>query len=122
MASETQTSERSATPARKRHPESRIAVSGNRGVKVVRSCTIRKPASELYQFWRSLENLERVIKHPVSITRLSETESHWKVTAPGNTFVEWDSVIINDHPNELLAWRSKEGADLANAGTVRFEP
>jgi len=43
-------------------------------------------------------------------------------SSPGNTFVEWDSVIINDHPNELLAWRSKEGADIPNAGTVRFEP
>ena len=122
MALETQTSEPSAAQSRNRQPGSRITVPGNRGVKVVRSCTIRKPASELYQFWRSLENLERVIKHPVSITRLSETESHWKVTAPGNTFVEWDSVIINDHPNELLAWRSKEGAEVPNAGTVRFEP
>jgi uncharacterized membrane protein len=122
MALETQAQEPSAAQSRHKHPGSRITVPGNRGVKVVRSCTIRKPAPELYQFWRSLENLERVIKHPVSITRLSETESHWKVTAPGNTFVEWDSVIINDHPNELLAWRSKEGADIPNAGTVRFEP
>ncbi|MEO7598951.1 MAG: SRPBCC family protein [Opitutus sp.] len=122
MASENQTSDQSATPARNRHTESRSAVPGNHGVKVVRSCTVRKPASELYQFWRSPENLARVIKHPVSITRLSETESRWKVTAPGNAFVEWDSVIINDHPNELLAWRSKEGAEIPNAGTVRFKP
>lgn len=90
-------------------------------MKVVRSCTVRKPAAELYQFWRSLENLSQVIKHPVSITALSDTESHWKASAPGNTFVEWDAVIINDHPNELIAWRSKEGAEIPNAGTVRFE-
>jgi uncharacterized membrane protein len=90
-------------------------------VKVVRSCTVRKPAAELYQFWRSLENLTTVIKHPVSITALSDMESHWKASAPGNTFVEWDAVIINDHPNELIAWRSKDGADIPNAGSVRFE-
>ena len=95
---------------------------GNRGVKVVRSCTVRKPAEELYRFWRSLENLTRIIKHPVSITTFSDTESHWKASAPGKSFVEWDAVIINDHPNELVAWRSKEGADIANAGSVRFEP
>lgn len=91
-------------------------------MKVVRSCTVRKPAAELYQFWRSLENLSQVIKHPVSITALSNMESHWKVSAPGNTFVEWDAIIINDHPNELIAWRSKEGAEIPNAGSVRFEP
>jgi Predicted integral membrane protein len=97
-------------------------VPGNRGVKVVRSCTIRRPAAELYQFWRSLENLAQVIKHPVTITRISDTESHWAVSAPGDKTVEWDAAIINDEPNELIAWRSKEGAEIANAGTVRFEP
>jgi Predicted integral membrane protein len=108
-----------AQPARE---PSRITVPGNRGVKVVRSCTIRRPAADLYQFWRSLENLVQVIKHPVTITRISDTESHWVVSAPGDKSVEWDAAIINDEPNELIAWRSKEGADIANAGTVRFEP
>lgn len=104
-------------------PRSKITVPGNRGVKVVRSCTIRKPAAELYRFWRSLENLAQVIKHPVAITRTSDTESHWSVSAPGGDHrVEWDAVIINDEPDRLVAWRSKEGADIANAGTVRFEP
>jgi uncharacterized membrane protein len=120
MALENPTTGTSAT----RHTKtsrSQIAVPGNRGVKVVRSCTVRKPAAELYQFWRSLENLARVIKHPVAITALSDTESHWKASAPGDTFVEWDAVIINDHPNELIAWRSKEGAEVPNAGSVRFE-
>ncbi|MEO6001870.1 MAG: SRPBCC family protein [Opitutus sp.] len=121
MALETQSAEQSAAPSRNQSSRAKIAVPGNRGVKVVRSCTVRKPAAELYQFWRSLENLTSVIKHPVSITRLSDTESHWKATAPGKTFVEWDAVIINDHPNELIAWRSKEGAEIPNAGTVRFE-
>lgn len=64
----------------------------------------------------------QVIKHPVTITRISETESHWSVSAPGDRCVEWDAEIINDEPNELIAWQSKEGADVANAGTVRFEP
>ena len=121
MALETQSAERSAAPSRNQTSRGKIAVPGNRGVKVVRSCTVRKPAAELYQFWRSLENLTSVIKHPVSITRISDTVSHWKASAPGNAFVEWDAEIINDHPNELIAWRSKEGAEIPNAGTVRFE-
>jgi uncharacterized membrane protein len=122
MAFDTHSAERTAAPKRTGESRHNIAVPGNRGVKVVRSCTVRKPAAELYHFWRSLENLAQVIKHPVSITRLSDTESHWKVSAPGDAFVEWDAQIINDHPNELIAWRSKDGADIPNAGTVRFEP
>ncbi len=122
MAFETSSAGQTASRPHADKSRAKIAVPGNRGVKVVRSCTVRKPAAELYQFWRSLENLTTVIKHPVDITALSDTESHWKVSAPGNTFVEWDAVIINDHPNELIAWRSKDGAEIPNAGTVRFEP
>lgn len=124
MAINTQTREGTASRSPSQYtdqPRPHSAVRGNRGVKVVRSCTIRKPAAELYQFWRSLENLAAVIKHPVEITRLSDTTSHWKVSAPGNTFVEWDAEIINDHPNELIAWKAKDGAEIPNAGTVRFE-
>ena len=34
----------------------------------------------------------------------------------------WDAEIINDKPNELIAWRSVEGAEIDNAGSVRFRP
>lgn len=105
-----------------RAPGSRISVPGNRGTKVVRAVTIRRPADELYAFWRRLENLARVIRHPVDIVPVSGHESHWSVTAPGGERVEWDSIIINDEPGRLIAWRSREGADIPNAGSVRFEP
>jgi uncharacterized membrane protein len=117
---------RGATPrsaARKRKkPQAKIAVPGNRGIKVVRAVTIRRPAAELYAFWRNLENLAQVIHHPVTITATSPEESHWSVSAPGKRRVEWNALVINDHPDRLIAWRSREGADVENAGTVRFDP
>lgn len=95
---------------------------GNRGVKFTHACTIRKPAEELYAFWRNFENLAAVSKYPIQITRLSDTESHWSATGPfGKSPVEWDAVIINEHPGELIAWRTKDGADISHAGTVRFQ-
>lgn len=100
---------------------SKIVVPGNRGVKVVKACTVRQPASVLYSFWRDFENIARITKHPVTITNISETESHWSVPGPGDNRVEWDAVVINDEPNRLIAWRSRDGADVANAGSVRFE-
>ena len=101
---------------------SRIVVKGDRGVKVTRAVTIRRPADMLYAFWRNVENLPRIIKHPVTITRVSDLASHWAVSGPGDRKVEWDAVIINEHPNELIAWRSREEAEIPNAGTVRFHP
>jgi len=87
---------------------------------VVRAVTILKPAAELYAFWRDLSHLPAIINHPVAITTTSPTESHWKVSAPGGD-TEWDATIINDTPDQLIAWRSLPGAQVANAGSIRFE-
>jgi uncharacterized membrane protein len=105
----------------KKNVRAKIAVPGNRGIKVVRAVTIRKPAAELYAFWRDLPNLMQVIKHPVTITVTAADESHWVVGAPAKRRVEWDAIIVNDNPGRLIAWRSADGADVQNAGSVRFE-
>lgn len=107
---------------RKPVAKSKIVVPGDKGVKITRAVTIRKPADELYAFWRNVENLPAIIRDPVSITALSDIESRWSVSAPpGDRRVEWDAVIINDEPPHLIAWRSREGSQIASAGSVRFE-
>jgi uncharacterized membrane protein len=121
----TATGKKGARASRANGPidRSRISVPGNRGTKVVRACTIRKPAGELYAFWRDFTNLTQVIKTPVSITSSGEGRSHWSVPKPmGKGFLEWDAEIINEHPDQLIAWRTLPGSEVAHAGSVRFEP
>jgi uncharacterized membrane protein len=48
--------------------------------------------------------------------------SHWVVKGPAGTTLEWDAEVINDKPNELIAWRTVPGARVDHAGSVRFEP
>jgi uncharacterized membrane protein len=100
-------------------PPKRNALTTSR---IVRAITILRPAEELYTFWRRLENLAKVVKHPIKITALSDTESHWVVTGPAGSRVEWDAVITEDRRNEFLAWESRAGADVSNRGSVRFTP
>jgi len=122
MPKPTYLSDPSSTSGERPRMKSTIVVPGNQGVKITRACTIMRPAAELYQFWRHLENLPRVIKHPATITRVSEVESRWTVSAPpGDREVSWTSLIINDEPDRLIAWRSTEDAEIPNAGSVRFE-
>ena len=107
-----------AAPAGQPH-----AVPADSGVHVVSACTIRRPASELYAFWRNLENITAVVKHPISITRTSAGESHWSVSAPpGNRRVEWDATIVLDQPDEAIGWQAREGAEIPNSGSIRFQP
>lgn len=60
--------------------------------------------------------------HLESVRVTGEGRSHWIAKAPAGTTVEWDAQITDDQPNQLIAWRSVEGADVENSGSVRFEP
>src|SRR5262249_43303222 len=66
-------------------------------------------------------NLPRFMKHLESVQVKGERRSRWMAKAPAGTRVEWDAEITEDRPNELIAWRSLEGADVDNSGSVRFE-
>ena len=35
--------------------------------------------------------------------------------------LEWDVAIINEHPNEMIAWESLPGARVPNAGSIRLK-
>jgi uncharacterized membrane protein len=97
------------------HPAT--SVPHQRGIRVEDSILIHKPAEQLYRFWRSLENLPRFMSQHVAV----DTRSHWTVQSLSGATFEWDAEIINDIPNELIAWRSLAGADLDHAGSVHFE-
>jgi uncharacterized membrane protein len=94
----------------------------DRTVRVQKSITVNCPPEELYRFWRNFENLPRFMRHLESVQVMGDTRSHWRAKAPIAMRVEWDAEIINDRPHELIAWRSCEGADVDNAGSVHFTP
>lgn len=87
---------------------------------VGRTVTINRPRAELYAFWRDFRNLASFMENVESVTPGDGQTSHWVVQAPGGRTVEWDSVLTEDVPNELLAWESLEGADIRNTGRIEF--
>ena len=122
-SSTTYSSTRSERAAPRRDNAQKSTVPGGEGIKITRCFTILRPAAELYGFWRQFENLNRIVGNSARITAVSGKASHWAVRVPfGDECAEWTAEIFKDVPNALLAWRSLEGADIANAGTVRFEP
>jgi uncharacterized membrane protein len=92
------------------------------GVRVEESVVLNRPRGEVYRFWRNLENLPRFMDHLEAVTVLDERRSHWTAKGPAGSRVEWDAEIHNEIPNELIAWRSLEGSEVDNAGSVHFVP
>ena len=87
---------------------------------VGRTVTINRPARELYEFWRDLRNLPLFMENIESIDVFDEQRSHWRVKGPADSTVEWDSLITEDIPGELIAWQSAEGAGVPNTGRIEF--
>jgi uncharacterized membrane protein len=103
-----------------RHDHS--SVSGNRGKRIEASIEIGCPAKTLFEFWRNLEQIPRVMRHVKSVVPDGGKRSPWKVGGPmGQTF-EWDAEIINEEEGRFLAWQSLPGDTVSNAGSVWFEP
>lgn len=76
------------------HTDRQVSVPYGRGIRVEKAVTINATPEQLYAFWRNVENLPRFMEN-----------------------IE----IINDIPNELIAWRSVDGSKVGNAGSVHFE-
>jgi uncharacterized membrane protein len=60
------------------------------------------------------------MKHLESVKMLDDTRSHWVVKAPAGATVEWDAEVINEVPDQVIAWRSLANADVTSAGSVNF--
>jgi uncharacterized membrane protein len=91
------------------------------GIKVTKVVTIAKSPEELYSFWRNFENLPKFMAHLESVEVIDARRSHWVAKAPFGKSVAWDAEIVNEVPNEMIAWRSVEPADVPNTGSVWFK-
>lgn len=91
-----------------------------RRVTLRAAITVNRPREDVYWYWHDLENLPRFMAHLESVRATGDGRSHWKVKGPAGRSVEWDAVIIDDRPGELIAWHSVEGSAVGNSGSVRF--
>ena len=91
-------------------------------VRIERVTTVNKPVHEVYDFWRHFENFPRFMRHLESVEKLDERRSRWRATAPAGQTVEWEAELLEDRPDEWIAWRSVPGSQIENSGSVRFAP
>jgi uncharacterized membrane protein len=62
-----------------------------------------------------------VMPQLASVEIVGHRRSHWIANGPAGWRTEWYADIINEIPNQLLAWRTVEGSELVSAGSVHFE-
>src|ERR1044072_6943195 len=96
-----------------------LAADADADALIERTVTINRSRQELYAFWRDFRNLPLFMENIESVSVDGE-RSHWKVKDPANTDFEWISVLTEDVPGEVIAWRSVEKEGVKNSGRVEF--
>lgn len=100
--------------------DTRAQLGGSRGIHVEQAVTVMKPVTEVYRFWRNLENLPKFMQHLETVAEREEGISHWVAKGPAGMKVEWDARIINEVDNKVIGWQSLEGSMISTAGSVNF--
>lgn len=97
--------------------------AGRRAVDLQKTITVNAPVSTVFAFWSHFENFPQFMTHVRDVRATSiEGQSHWTVAGPAGVPIEFDAVITRFVPNEIIAWKTVDGAAVAHAGIIRFEP
>ncbi len=86
---------------------------------VEKSIEVELPVSTVYNQWTQFEEFPQFMEGVEQVTQLDETRLHWVAEIAG-VKREWDAEIIDQEPDQRIAWRSVDGA--GNGGIVTFQP
>jgi uncharacterized membrane protein len=103
-------------------PRGRYAYEEEHPMELSSTTTVAGTVDEVYGFWSRLERLPMFMAHLEEVRPAGDRRSHWRAAAPFGRSVEWDAETVDDVPGQRIAWRSLDGADVPNAGEVRFVP
>jgi len=91
-------------------------------VNIRTQITVNKPVSEVYSFWRKLENLPKFMSHIESVNETNKVTSEWKAKGPaGIGSLSWKAQILMDEKDKLLSWHSLPDSTIDNSGKIYFK-
>ncbi len=84
--------------------------------------TVNRSPDEAYGYWRDMRNLPRFMTHLEEVEVIGGGLSRWVAAAPVGRTVAWRAELVEDEPGRRLSWRSLDGSEVPNRGSVDFTP
>jgi uncharacterized membrane protein len=81
---------------------------------------LNAPVDQVFRLWASYQNFPHFMSNVREVKDLGDGRSHWIVSGPAGTSVEWDAVITSYVPNKVLAWRTEPNSLVQHAGIIHF--
>ncbi|MES1925862.1 SRPBCC family protein [Salinisphaera sp. T31B1] len=86
------------------------------------SVMVRAEPDKLYAFWRDFSRLPEIMQSITAVETTADGHTRWHAITPTGQTLQWDTEIIEDVPDQRIAWQSLEGADVPQRGEIRFVP
>jgi uncharacterized membrane protein len=105
-------------------PMRRLAgiATGRRAINLQKTIHVGAPPEAVYEAWTNWENLPRFMSHVQEVRDLGDGRTHWIVSGPVGTRLEWDARLTRHERPHLLAWRTEPDSLVQHVGSVQFEP
>jgi uncharacterized membrane protein len=85
---------------------------------IEQSIEVNAPIENVYNQWTQFEEFPRFMEGVEHVHQIDEKHLHWVATIGGKRH-EWDAEIVEQIPEQKIAWRSTSGK--RNDGTVFFD-
>jgi uncharacterized membrane protein len=86
---------------------------------IEKTIEVDAPLSRVYNQWTQFEEFPQFMDGVEQVKQIDDRHLHW-VASVGGKRKEWDAEIVEQVPDERIAWKSTSGAQ--NAGVVHFRP
>ena len=87
--------------------------------KIEETIDVEVPLHTAYNQWTQFEQFPRFMEGIKEVRQVDDAHLHWVAEIEGKT-VEWDSELVQQVPDQVIAWHTVSGA--FNSGTARFTP
>jgi uncharacterized membrane protein len=86
--------------------------------EIEKSIVVDAPLREVYDQWTQFEDFPRFMEGVLEVRQLDDKRLHWRASI-GGVEKEWHAEIVDQVPDQRVAWRNLRGA--VNAGAVLFQ-
>ncbi|MDB5914349.1 MAG: cyclase, partial [Ramlibacter sp.] len=69
------------------------------------SCEVDVPVQTAYNQWTQFEDFPRFKRNVLEVRQIDDEHLHWRATVGGKE-MEWDAEIVEQLPDQVIAWRS----------------
>ena len=87
--------------------------------RVESSVVVEAPVSQVFNYWRTLENLPNFMSNIEEVRSVGNRRTHWRVKGPLGAKLEFDAQTTQEQENQTIAWESLAG-NIETSAEVRF--